>query len=302
MNLIAFIKQFGTDEACRTHMESVRWPNGPVCPKCGSINQAAPVGRRPGVFRCKACSNQFTVTVGTAMEGTHLGLNVWYLAIKLLGPNGDGLSTVKLGERLGIKQKTAWSLARRVRTMAEARDPLVLSIAAVQAQPPLLRAVSQERIRELLSYSPETGAFIWIGRADKGMPGKAAGCPNKKGYLRITIDRRSYYAHRLAFLYMTGTFPEKVDHRDCDTSNNRWENLRAATETQNHANSPKRIRTKATSPLKGVCWYARVRKWYAQISVGGKNLSLGYFATEAEAHEAYAAAAQCHFGGFARLS
>ena len=57
-----------------------------------------------------------------------------------------------------------------------------------------------------------------------------------------------------------------------------------------------------TSPLKGVCWYARVRKWYAQISVGGKNLSLGYFATEAEAHEAYAAAAQCHFGGFARLS
>ena len=84
MNLTTFVKTFATDEVCRAHMQSVRWPNGPVCPKCGTINDAAHVGGRPGVFRCNACKSQFTVTVGTAMEGTHLPLNIWYLAMYLM--------------------------------------------------------------------------------------------------------------------------------------------------------------------------------------------------------------------------
>src|ERR1700677_4605968 len=69
------MRTFDTDEACRTHMQRVRWPHGPVCTKCGTINEAAPVGGRPGVFHCDGCKSQFTVTVGTAMECTHLPLN-----------------------------------------------------------------------------------------------------------------------------------------------------------------------------------------------------------------------------------
>ena len=84
MNLIAFTKACGTDEACRAHMESVRWPSGPVCPKCGTVNRAGRVGNRPGAYRCHACKAQFSVTVGTAMEGTHLPLHVWYLAMYLM--------------------------------------------------------------------------------------------------------------------------------------------------------------------------------------------------------------------------
>lgn len=52
MNLMAFMKTFGTDEACLAHMQSARWPHGPVCPKCGVVNEAAAIASRPGVFRC----------------------------------------------------------------------------------------------------------------------------------------------------------------------------------------------------------------------------------------------------------
>jgi transposase-like protein len=127
VNLITFIKQFGTDEACRAHMESVRWPNGPICPKCGSVNQASPVGRRPGVFRCKACSNQFTVTVGTAMEGTHLGLNVWYLAMYLMMSTAKPISAMSLSRQMQIQYRTCWHLLHRLRAMLSNGETMPLS-------------------------------------------------------------------------------------------------------------------------------------------------------------------------------
>src|SRR6478752_7393564 len=75
MKLTTFLRKFDTDEACRAHMESVRWPEGPVCPRCGTIDQATPIPTRSGLYRCGACRKQFTVTVGTAMEGTNLPLS-----------------------------------------------------------------------------------------------------------------------------------------------------------------------------------------------------------------------------------
>ena len=79
-----FLRKFDTDEACRAHLESVRWPEGPVCPRCGTIDQATPIPTRPGLYRCGACRKQFTVTVGTVMEGTHLPLRLWYIAMFLI--------------------------------------------------------------------------------------------------------------------------------------------------------------------------------------------------------------------------
>ena len=70
MRLTGFTKAYGPDEACRAHMESVRWPDGPVCPKCGAINEAVPISTRPGQFRCRPCGKQFNVLMGTALEGT----------------------------------------------------------------------------------------------------------------------------------------------------------------------------------------------------------------------------------------
>ena len=127
MRLTAFMKKFGTNAACREHLETVRWPNGPVCPHCGSGDGAGHVGGRPGLYSCWACGKQFTVTVGTPMHGSHLPLNVWYLAMYLILASSKGISSVKLGEHLGVGQKTAWFLGHRIRALLDSGEKLPLS-------------------------------------------------------------------------------------------------------------------------------------------------------------------------------
>jgi transposase-like protein len=127
MNMIAFLKAYGTDEACRAHMESVRWPNGPSCPKCGSVNEAGVVGNRAGLFRCRPCGTQFTVTVGTAMEGTHLPLRHWYLAMYLMLSTAKPISAMSLSRQMGIQYRTCWHLLHRLRAMLAAGEALPLA-------------------------------------------------------------------------------------------------------------------------------------------------------------------------------
>jgi hypothetical protein len=156
--------------------------------------------------------------------------------------------------------------------------------------------LTQWRLKQLLNYNPETGVFEHrVTR--RGVSRGIAGCLNPKGYIQIKVDGTKYLAHRLAFLYMTGEFPSKlVDHRDLNKSNNRWDNIREATDTQNQANT----RPRGAVPLKGVC---KDRQWYkAQIEVGGKKTHLGIFSTPEEAHAAYVKAANDNFGAFARTA
>jgi transposase-like protein len=127
MNLISFMKTYGTAEACREHMESVRWPDGPVCPKCGTIDQAGRVGSRPGVLRCHACKKQFSVTVGTAMEGTHLPLNIWYLAMYLMLSTAKPISAMSLSRQMEIQYRTCWHLLHRLRAMLSSGETLPLA-------------------------------------------------------------------------------------------------------------------------------------------------------------------------------
>jgi transposase-like protein len=127
MKLATFLRKFDTDEACRLHMESVRWPDGPVCPKCGAVNQAGPVSTRPGLYRCHACRGQFTVTVGTAMEGTHLGLRFWYIAMFLILNTAKPISAMSLHYHLGVQYRTCWHLLHRIRAMLDRGDKLPLA-------------------------------------------------------------------------------------------------------------------------------------------------------------------------------
>jgi transposase-like protein len=126
MKLRTFMQRFSTDEACRAHLESVRWPKGPVCDRCGSVNEAAPVGGRPGFWQCRPCGKQFSVTAGTPMHGTHLPLHVWYLAMYLILASSKGISAVKLGEQLGVQYRTAWHLGHRIRAMLASGDKVPL--------------------------------------------------------------------------------------------------------------------------------------------------------------------------------
>ena len=136
--------------------------------------------------------------------------------------------------------------------------------------------LTQARLKELLSYNPETGVFVWIksrGNAKAMSEAGAIGKPHN--YRRIKIDQKSYRAHRLAFLYMDGVMPEFVDHINHDKTNNNWSNLRCVTHKENMQNLKKYKNNK--SGLTGVGWDEQLRKWRANISLGGKLIHLGRF-------------------------
>lgn len=98
--------------------------------------------------------------------------------------------------------------------------------------------ISQEELKRLLTYDPETGAFTWNHRVNSSTPeGSVAGWIADTGYVRISISNKRFYAHRLAWLYMTGSLPEhEVDHKNQTRSDNSWSNLRPADQSQNSMN------------------------------------------------------------------
>lgn len=164
--------------------------------------------------------------------------------------------------------------------------------------------ITQERLKELLEYSPDTGLFFWLVDRGGKKAGDIAGC-RKRTYIVISLDDRVYRAHHLAWLYMTGEWPKPfVDHRDLNKHNNIWANLRIATKSQNMANVG-RIKSNV-SGLKGVSAYRAGERcgkpWQACIGVNGKSKHLGHFATKEEAHAAYVVAAEKLFGEFARAA
>lgn len=169
--------------------------------------------------------------------------------------------------------------------------------------------LTRERIRELLSYDPETGIFTWLRRPgidrctntwNTRFVGTVAGSINDQGYRVICIDRSDYRAHRLAWAYANGDWPSaEIDHINGDRSDNRIANLRQASRGENMRNSRKRRDN--TSGRKGVTWDNRERKWHARIKHAKKCRSLGYFNTAEAAAQAYADAARRLHGEFARV-
>lgn len=153
--------------------------------------------------------------------------------------------------------------------------------------------ISAEFLRMYLHYAPESGEFTWPD-------GRVAGWVEPKGYCRICVLGKNYQAHRLAWLWMTGRWPaDQIDHINLDRADNRWCNLREATNTQNQANRGPRPTN--TSGYKGVYWHRRIGKWHASISVDGRLKCLGYRETKEEAAALYAEAAINQHGEFARV-
>jgi transposase-like protein len=114
--------RFHSEEAAFAYVEANLWPEGPVCPHCGNVDQAR-IGRltgkssRPGLRKCYACRKQFTVRIGTVFEDSHLPLRMWLQAIHLLCASKKGISTRQLQRMLGCGMKTAWHLGHRIREM-----------------------------------------------------------------------------------------------------------------------------------------------------------------------------------------
>ena len=116
--------QFRDDEAARKFLEATLWPDGPVCPHCGVANHAYAT-KRPGVFRCaeKVCRKDFTVTMKTVMERSHIALHKWVQAFALMTASKKGISAHQLHRTLDIHYQSAWFMAHRIRECMRARWP-----------------------------------------------------------------------------------------------------------------------------------------------------------------------------------
>ena len=158
--------------------------------------------------------------------------------------------------------------------------------------------ITADRLRFLLNYDQITGVFTnRVARGSRAKAGEVAGSPDSDGYLLVCLDLAVYKLHQLAFLYVTGEWPEGlVDHRDTCRSNNRWLNLRSSTHSVNSQNT-RSARSDNGTGLLGASHDKRRNKFYAQILVGGVKKNLGRFDTAELAHQAYLEAKRKHHEG-----
>lgn len=156
MNIIEIFEQFPTQEDCIKHLENVRWPEGPVCPYCGSKN----CGSNPKELRhyCNNCKTSFSVTVGTIFHRTHLPLQKWFLAISLILNAKKGISALQLSRDLKVNKNTAWRIGMQVR-----------------------KSMSQKTQRELLSGVVEMDECYIGGAPRKGTKYESDDDKPKKG-------------------------------------------------------------------------------------------------------------------------
>ena len=146
--------------------------------------------------------------------------------------------------------------------------------------------LTQDKLKELLNYNPETGIFtraINSGRNDRWKKGTVVGCLSKKnGYINIGLFDKRYYAHRLAWLYVYGESPSgEVDHINHVRHDNKISNLRSVDKKDNCKN--KSILSNNTSGTSGVWWRGDRCKWVSNIGVNGKNIYLGCYQIKQDA-------------------
>lgn len=158
--------------------------------------------------------------------------------------------------------------------------------------------ITKEELIKTLNYNPITGDFTWIAKPANCINlNDIAGYTDSTGYRRIKIKSKLYSHHRLAFLYMTGRFPdEQIDHINGIKTDNRWKNLRPATFRENNAN--KKSKEGSFSGLKGVTYQKRRNNYRAKLTSNGVTIHLGEFKTPELAHAAYCEASKKINGEF----
>lgn len=147
--------------------------------------------------------------------------------------------------------------------------------------------MTQNELKQLLHYEPNTGVFTWLVSRGRVKKGTIAGSKQKYGHLAVKIDGKNYHLHRLAWLYVYGKFPDNmIDHINGIADDNRIDNLRDVNNAVNQHNQ-KTAHTNSKSGLIGASWNKQNKAWKAQIAHHGKVIYLGFYKSAELAHEAY---------------
>lgn len=160
-----------------------------------------------------------------------------------------------------------------------------------------MRDITVDLLNELFTYDKETGKLYWKAKAGNVKVGSEAGSDNGRGYLRAGINKKQHVVHRIIFLMHKGYYPEVLDHIDGNTHNNRLENLRPASRSQNQHN--RKIGKNNTTGYKGVSYHQRTNKFSATICHNYKYIWLGRYNTPEEADKVVRAAREELHGAFA---
>lgn len=163
-----------------------------------------------------------------------------------------------------------------------------------------VESISQSRLKDLMHYNAETGMFVRVKKVNnRTKVGQIISKLNEDGYVVVIVDRVTCLAHRLAFLWMTGKYPDKkmqIDHINGIRNDNRWENLRqvSAQENQHNRHQADKFAGRTSTRLGVSFKKLGLKRWEANIRVNGKLIYLGRFATEDEAANAYIKAKILH--------
>jgi CO dehydrogenase/acetyl-CoA synthase gamma subunit (corrinoid Fe-S protein) len=150
--------------------------------------------------------------------------------------------------------------------------------------------ITQARVKELFDYHPD-GHLTWkVQKSNNVKVGSFAGSVNSEGYLQVGIDRVLYKVHRLIYLWHYGFVYNLIDHIDQNKLNNKIQNLRIATNSQNLRNRSKQVNN--TSGFKGVSFHKHTNKFQAKIKINKKQIYLGLFLSAEEAYDVYCIAAK----------
>jgi transposase-like protein len=181
--LIEAVRYFSDLDVCTEFVAKLRWPDGPVCPRCGCTEYSYLKTRR--VWKCKACKRQYSVKVGTIFEDSPLGLDKWLPAIWLVANSKNGISSHELGRSLGITQKSAWFVLHRVR-LAMQTESFLLS-GEVEVDETFIGGKARnmhKTVRERKGMSKGGGSIdktIVLGHLERGGKVRAEVIPNTKG-------------------------------------------------------------------------------------------------------------------------
>jgi hypothetical protein len=147
-----------------------------------------------------------------------------------------------------------------------------------------MRLLTAEELKEVLSYDPDTGEFRWKVRTAVRNIGDLAGYFDSNGYRRIQVNHNDYKAHRLAWLYVNGSFPKHfIDHINGKKGDNRISNLREATMRENQCNR----KLHRDGRLHGTCYSKQINRWISSIRIGERRKHIGCFSSEEAAHHTY---------------
>ena len=181
----AFREAFGTKEQCRAALVRLRWPDGFVCPCCGHRGHCVLAGR--GLYQCNRCKKQTSPTAGTIFHATKLPLTLWFAAIHLIVTAKNGISSVELGRRLGVKQPTAWAVKHKIMAVMARREEETALSGRVEMDDAYLGGVRSggKRGRGAAGKTPFVAA---VSTSPEGRPRKLKLVP-VKGFRKREIAR-----------------------------------------------------------------------------------------------------------------